>query len=398
MSILRSVYSLSFRVCGVAGGFLSIISISRWLSPTEAGLFFSIVATLVAFALFSRLGQDKSLIPEVVNSNSDDDVMAKVLSISFYPYLFFSALWLILFDFKYAWLIVVLYLMIFNNLMSSYFKAKFKANLSIFFENSFVYSILFFFLIVLYLFYSTIDLDIVLICYALSVFVQFLLIGVFNRLLIFRIIKKYNFLSLSLFCSSFFKLKEFILISYIGHFLRFFPLLIVMFFFSLEDVASYKVIEQIAMSSGVIVMAVNSVYASHYAKYKQDEYKLTQSLKKSFLLSIILGVFFILFLYIIGEVILGYSKISYTKYKEIYWIFILAGLMNIVSAPIYNVLLMTAREKEALNVLFVAILSSGAFIIFSIVMNSLFILSLSQISFYLFLLLLSFFVFQKSKW
>lgn len=396
MSILRSVYSLSFRVCSLAGGFLSVLCISRWLPPTEAGLFFSIVATLIAFALFARLGQDKSIIPEIVHSsNKDDEIVAKTLSISFYPYLFFSSIWFMLFNIKYIWLILILYLLIFNNLMSSYLKAKFKANLSIFFENSFIYSILFILLITIYLLNNKINFNTILMSYALSVFLQFIFICILNKLLLFKIVKKCKLLNFQEFCANLLKLKEFILISYIGHFLRFFPILVVMFFFSLEDVASYKVIEQIAMSSGVIIMAINSVYAAHYAKYKQDKNRLKQNFKKSFLLSIVLGIFFILLLYIMGEIILEYSKINFTKYKDIYWIFLLTSFINIISAPVYNILLMTEREKEALNILFLAILFSCIFIVFSIITNSLFILSLSQFSFYFLLLLLSFLVFKK---
>lgn len=398
MSILRSVYSLFFRVFGLVGGFLSVVAISRWLSPTEAGLFFSMVATLVAFALFSRLGQDKSLIPDIVNSNGDDDVMAKALSISFYPYLFFSGLWFILFDFKYAWLIVILYLMIFNHLISSYFKAKFKANLSILFENSFIYSILFFVLNIIYFFKGgELAFKDVLYSYTYSVIFQFLLVIFYKKGWILKVFKNISFLHIKDFFKSFLKLRDFIIISYFGHLLRFLPILIIMIYLTLEDLSSYKVIEQVSMSSGVIIVAVNSIYSAYYVKYKNEVYWLRKILVQSFNISLMLACLFFIFLNIIVEHIFIYATIDYLKYRDIFFIFMIANFFSILSAPLYNALIMIGKENKSVVILYISSLSSVLVMYYSIVEKSLFWLSFSHLVFYIFQFIFSLYFFVKGQ-
>lgn len=399
MIVIKSIYSLILRGGGLLGGFLSVLCISRWLSPSEAGLFFNIVSFLIAFALFSRLGQDKSLIPEVIESKTDSKIIANALSISLYPFFVFSLAWFLIFDIKYIWMVFFLYLMIFNNIISSYFKAKFKSNFSILFENSFIYSILLILLLIhFFIREKNMNLDNVIYLYCMSIAIQSLLIFFYDKAWFIEVVREIKVIDIGDFFYILFKLKDFIIIAYLGHLLRFLPILVLMVYFDLEDLASYKVIEQISMSSGVIIVAVSSLYSPYYAKYKSNWSELKIYFIQSIRISIILGLFFVLFMLYIKDAYFLFSKFNYIKYGNIYFVFLIASFFNVISAPFYNVLIMIKKQKIALKALFFSISISLFFIFISIFYGSLFILSLSQTVFYFSILLFSiFYVLMECK-
>src|SRR5690606_34901155 len=135
----------------------------------------------------------------------------------------------------------------------------------------FIYCIVLFFVSIVYLFSIEFTLLTSLLIYFLSVLVQTVIFMFVFRGEKFNPLKRIKFLSFNEYFQTVRLQKHFILISYLSHMLRFLPIVFLGIYFSMVDVSSYKVIEQICMSAGVIIVAINSIYSPYYIRNKNNK-------------------------------------------------------------------------------------------------------------------------------
>lgn len=396
--ILGKGLVLFYRCLGMLAGFLAILIISRLMNKTDSGVFFTLVALVIAFSLFSRVGFDKSLIPDIVdcnnNKNIEEDVLGRALTVGFYGYsaIFLMALFL---SIEHYWFLFCGFFLMVNNIVATYYKAKYKPTLSIVFESGFIYCIVLFFVSIVYLFSIEFTLLTSLLIYFLSVLVQTVIFMFVFRGEKFNPLKRIKFLSFNEYFQTVMLQKHFILISYLSHMLRFLPIVFLGIYFSMVDVSSYKVIEQICMSAGVIIVAINSIYSPYYIRNKNNKLELKKVLITSSLISLILGAVGCFLLYLVRSYLLDFAKVDYIVYDIIFIIFILSSFFSIISAPIYNCLIMIGRERQGVIILLISTFFSFLCIVWGSFMQSLIIIAFSNLAFYVVQSAMSYIYFRR---
>lgn len=396
--ILGKGIVLFYRCLGLLAGFLAILIISRLMNKTDSGVFFTLVTLVVACSLFSRVGFDKSLIPDIVdcnnNKNIEEDVLGRAFTVGLYGYsaIFFMALFL---SIEHYWFLFCGFFLMLNNIVATYYKAKYKPTLSIIFESGFIYCVVLFFVFMVYLFNIEFTLLTSLLIYFLSVLVQTVIFMIVFRGEKINPLKKVKFLSFGEYFRAVKLQKNFILISYLSHMLRFLPIVFLGIYFSMIDVSSYKVIEQICTSVGVIVVAINSVYSPYYAKNKNNKLELRRVMISSTLISIFFGLIGCLFLFMLGSYLLGFARVDYYTYDKVFLILIISSFLSIISAPIYNCLIMIGKENQAVVILIFSTLFSLFLIIWGSLVKSLILVSASSLIFYTLQSIMSCFYFKR---
>ncbi|MEM0514222.1 hypothetical protein WCN91_01980 [Pseudoalteromonas sp. YIC-827] len=257
-------------------------------------------------------------------------------------------------DFTLTWNLLLFFpiALIFNaNLLySSVLKGEGKHVLSSFFENTSYFSLSLIFVFLFFYFKGVIEIaDIIFSHFISSLFISSLYIFKFFRL--YR-----NDMQ------SFGELHNpvFGRISVIGNLNKFIPILILSMYVDLSSVSTFKVSEQLAFSSGFILLVVNAVYSSAFVKLSNsgDTVGLFSSFKKAMLFSVLTGAASVILIFSFSDFLFSYTNIKQGSYEICFLILLLAAFINLAAGPVFTFLTMTGLEKSVEKIMLLSVIVS----------------------------------------
>ncbi|KZY46034.1 hypothetical protein A3732_08350 [Oleiphilus sp. HI0050] len=369
-----------YRAIFFVGSALYVLTVSKLLAVEEAGIYFTYYGYFLFGSMLSRFGMDRGLVRYIPLATSSLEKMS-----IFKSYVERSALFTIgvaivflflhiVFGKGERWpLVIVLCLSSFffnaSLLVAAFLKGDKKPLLACSFESGAISLICCLFLVLWTIVLGEIGLFEVATIFLLScmttAFTSIALISYKNRVSPLRVSNNKISQELTLTLNSYGR------IAILGHLNKFFPIVVIGYFYLDSDVALYKIAEQVSVIPGFVLVVISSIFSPRFSsEWAQHNLDKTKSLfVNSILISIALGVIGCLFVYFISDVILAFLDPSYKEAHEMLSILLFATFINVASGPVIAILTMTGAERKVEMLLYLSALASVPLYLLSGIFN-----------------------------
>ena len=249
--------------------------------------------------------------------------------------------------------------------MSSFYKGEGKFLKAAYFESGFYYTISVVSILVVYYLRGSVTISDI-------VIIQLIVISLVFIIIFYLIGKEIGFNNISLNKRLNYSNASFGKISVISNLNKFIPIFILSMYVDLDAVTIYKVSEQVAFSSGFVLLVVGGYYSSQFALANKvgNNKELFTLLASSMKLSLLAGVFSVIGLLIIEPIIFSITNISERGYKSTFLILLIASFINVAAGPVITFLTMCGKERVVEKLMSISFFMLAIFIPFLLYFQS----------------------------